>query len=48
MDDLGEIRAHRLPPASAEVEWQAVIAWRCAACGEWVFEGRPETPCTVA
>ena len=37
---------HRWPgmPSDGDPE---CIAWKCAACGEWVSEYRPYTSCTV-
>lgn len=43
-----ERRPHRFPPRET---WPnddpECIAWKCYACGEWVSELQPRTPCCV-
>lgn len=37
---------HKWPGAPPDDDSE-VIAWKCAACGEWVSDGGPKTPCAV-
>lgn len=42
------VRPHRMPPLPADCDGEC-IAWKCAACGEWIgeFDSEPRSPCPV-